>query len=412
MKKLDFFRTTGILILLTVIFLSGCKPGPSGDQQESAESEQMYVEPENQVAEEPRVIPCTEEDSLALVAFYHATYGDEWVDPWTFDGPVYYWEGITLSEEGRVTGISLPDFNIQGTFPEEMEALTELGRLNLDNNPVYGSILLLNYKDEYSSFHVWHHYNDIEPGFIEDQLNWFTASVYHPNGLDIYSTPEMSDENSVGSFGQGEVAYLLEPLNADPHDPVEIDGYSGTMRPVDLGYDTAWIFSGYLCKLPLPEGQLQSYFYDNLRLIYSLQIEHGYELLGGELIASDEGYSTEDIIKYEHGITVIESSGYYGGGTSIHFDRDFYDIQDVYLFGDVIRDGAFTEKFGRTFPDQPVKDTIKLSEETMEILTVSFDDEGGYLKQISISLEDIGYYEDLSIYVEEEHISLSWGGGD
>jgi len=117
---------------------------------------------------------------------------------------VFYWEGVTLSEKGRVTGISLPDNNIQGNLPEEMGTLTEIKVLNLDNNPVTGEILL---------------------------------------------------------------------------------------------------------------------------------------------------------------------------------------------------------------PDKVMKDTIFISEETLEILTVRFNEEEGYLEEISILLEDTGYFEDLSIVVDEEYIVLSWGGG-
>ena len=182
------------------------------------------------------------------------------------------------------------------------------------------------------------------------------------------------------------------------------------MRPVDLGNDTAWIFSGYLCKLPLPDNYMHSYFSETIRLLNTLEIEGGYEKQGDELTTNDEQYTWENNAWFEHGIMVRESSGYSGGGTSVVFGMEFFDIQEVYLFAEVYKEGAFSEKFGRSIPDQSRKDTIILSEETMEILTVRFDQEG-YLKEISISLEDIGYFEELSIYFEEEEVSLNWGGG-
>ena len=218
MRKLVLFRKPGFLILTILLVLYACQSGQTGNRQDTADSVQVYDEPEIQVAEEPQIIPCTQEDSLVLVAFFEATGGDEWIDPWTFDDPVFYWEGITLSEEGRVTGISLPAFNIQGSLPEEMETLAELKVLDLENNPVTGEILLLDYKYGESSYYEQRIYNDFESSFNEDQLNWYTAYVFHPEGLEIYATPEISDENSIGSFGQGEVVNLLEPLNADPHD--------------------------------------------------------------------------------------------------------------------------------------------------------------------------------------------------
>ncbi len=411
MRKPVLFQKPGILILTSVLILSACKSRQTDDRQDTADSVQVYVEPEIQVPEEPQIIPCTEEDSLSLVAFFNATHGDEWLDPWTFDDPVFYWEGITLSDEGIVTEISLPDFNIQGILPEELGNLTELKVLDLDNNPVTGEILLLDYKYGEDAFYERRTYNDFEPNFEENQLNWFTAYVYHPEGLEIYATPEISDENSIGSFGQGEVANLLEPLNADPHDMTEIDGYYGCMRPVDLGNDTAWIFSGYLCKLPLPEDFMHDYFSETIRLLYTLEVEGGYQKQDGELITNDEDYTYENITQLEYGISIVGTSAYAGGGTSVCFDLDFWDIQEVYLFADAYRGGEFTEKFGRSFPGQARKDTIILSEDTMEILTVRINEEDGSLEEISISLEDTGYFEELSISVGDEEICLNWGGG-
>ena len=78
-------------------------------------------------------------DSLALVAFYHATGGSGWTNDrdW-LKGPLGSWYGVTLNEAGRVTELSLERNNLTGFLPGELEALSALEELDLERNKISG----------------------------------------------------------------------------------------------------------------------------------------------------------------------------------------------------------------------------------------------------------------------------------
>jgi hypothetical protein len=80
-------------------------------------------------------------DSLALVAFYNATNGDNWNknDNW-LTGPVVTWRGITVGNNGRITSIDFYKNNLTGTLPPEIGNLSELSLLQIRNNSITGSI--------------------------------------------------------------------------------------------------------------------------------------------------------------------------------------------------------------------------------------------------------------------------------
>ena len=83
----------------------------------------------------------TAPDRDVLVALYNATGGDNWTTQtnWLTDNPLDTWHGVTV-ENGRVTGISLPDNNLNGVIPTALGNLTVLDSLRLDNNALSGSI--------------------------------------------------------------------------------------------------------------------------------------------------------------------------------------------------------------------------------------------------------------------------------
>lgn len=95
--------------------------------------------------------PCsvTTTDSLALVALYNATDGDNWTDNsnWLI-GPVCDWFGITVTGN-RVTQIILGDIdnnppqignNLTGTIPAELGNLDSLQYISLAGNQLTGNI--------------------------------------------------------------------------------------------------------------------------------------------------------------------------------------------------------------------------------------------------------------------------------
>ncbi len=87
------------------------------------------------------VCQVTEADSLALVAFYHATGGPEWTmqGNWLTNTPVGEWYGINIDNE-RVTGIDLYENNLTGSLPPELGVLSGLTRIYLPSNFLSGEI--------------------------------------------------------------------------------------------------------------------------------------------------------------------------------------------------------------------------------------------------------------------------------
>jgi M6 family metalloprotease-like protein/uncharacterized protein (TIGR02145 family) len=84
--------------------------------------------------------PAIVTDSLALVAFYHATGGPGWTnrDNW-LTGPLSSWYGITITDQ-RVTGVYMNQNNLTGSIPPEIGDLTGLTTLNLNRNQLTGNI--------------------------------------------------------------------------------------------------------------------------------------------------------------------------------------------------------------------------------------------------------------------------------
>ena len=81
------------------------------------------------------------QDSLALVAFYHAAGGEDWINRtgW-LEEPVMGWHGVTLNEEGRVVRLEVIRNNLTGHLSSQLSRLTELEYLYLVGNNLGGSI--------------------------------------------------------------------------------------------------------------------------------------------------------------------------------------------------------------------------------------------------------------------------------
>ena len=83
----------------------------------------------------------TATERAALVALYDATDGDNWTDNtnWKTQEPVGDWYGVTV-ENGVVTKLDIYRNNLTGTLPSEIEDLTNLEWLGLQNNNLRGEI--------------------------------------------------------------------------------------------------------------------------------------------------------------------------------------------------------------------------------------------------------------------------------
>ena len=92
------------------------------------------------VAMEDSVITTILQDSLALIALYDSSDGDNWTnnDNWK-SAPVSQWHGVTVTNN-RVTELQLGGNNLNGTIPTVVGDLTELTLLWLQNNILRGNI--------------------------------------------------------------------------------------------------------------------------------------------------------------------------------------------------------------------------------------------------------------------------------
>ncbi len=81
-------------------------------------------------AEDPR--------RTALVEIYESLDGDNWDDEkkvnWNSTEPVQSWEGVTM-EDGKITGLDLNGFGLNGSLPSAIGTLTDLVTLDLGSNP-------------------------------------------------------------------------------------------------------------------------------------------------------------------------------------------------------------------------------------------------------------------------------------
>jgi len=79
-------------------------------------------------------------DSLALVALYDSTNGDNWTNNTNWkSGPVSTWYGVTVTN-GRVTELDLDNNNLVGIIPTSIGNLDSLTRLKLNWNALTGAI--------------------------------------------------------------------------------------------------------------------------------------------------------------------------------------------------------------------------------------------------------------------------------
>ncbi|WP_417874072.1 leucine-rich repeat domain-containing protein [Xanthomarina gelatinilytica] len=70
-------------------------------------------------------------DKNALIAFYNATDGANWTDPWDLNADISTWKGVTTNVNGRVTELNHEQRKLNGTLPDDIGNLTELTKLTL-----------------------------------------------------------------------------------------------------------------------------------------------------------------------------------------------------------------------------------------------------------------------------------------
>lgn len=78
-------------------------------------------------------------EKQALIDFYLATNGENWVNTWDLNTPVDQWHGITV-KENKVTAISMLFNNVEGSLPNSIGSLENLKILELPFNKLSGEI--------------------------------------------------------------------------------------------------------------------------------------------------------------------------------------------------------------------------------------------------------------------------------
>ncbi len=80
---------------------------------------------------------CNNPERDALVALYHATAGQNWIDNsnWISDRPLQDWFGVSHDATSRVEQLNLESNNLSGVIPDALGNLTGIKSLNFGNNP-------------------------------------------------------------------------------------------------------------------------------------------------------------------------------------------------------------------------------------------------------------------------------------
>ena len=90
----------------------------------------------------PAASSSVETDREALIAFYNATDGPNWLvkHGWLTDAPIRDWYGVEVHDEGHVVGLILRGNRLSGEIPPELSTLLNLRVLSLEGNQLYGTI--------------------------------------------------------------------------------------------------------------------------------------------------------------------------------------------------------------------------------------------------------------------------------
>jgi Leucine rich repeat len=91
---------------------------------------------------EPKDPAVRESERRALVEFYEALGGPDWIerDFWGSDKPVGEWHGVTTDAEGRVVQLTIYDNNLTGPLSPAVCRLERLHTLHLSFNKIAGAL--------------------------------------------------------------------------------------------------------------------------------------------------------------------------------------------------------------------------------------------------------------------------------
>lgn len=232
-----------------------------------------------------------------------------------------------------------------------------------------------------------------ESSFSAPQIDKRIAYVYSTTGLDVYATPGAT---KIGHLKYGDRAELTEPLvNNVPADTLTMGGLTGHYSGISYEGKPAYIFTGFLLNLPVPDQGIAvlDYCLDNLHLIKpGTKSSHECDC---------DSMSNEETFEFEHGITVSRKTYYESYDFSVLF-RNRMTLQEAYLFSTY-----FFSTIAREFEEFPA---VPFEEEKEGGVTVTVTAKGEYITSIVVATGE-GCYEEEGIHEKDDHILMSANGG-
>lgn len=248
--------------MLCVLILTSAFPGMAMEKHKAT-----IVGADGTVLQDEEVRTVHIDDSLALVAFYHSTNGDQWIEEgragWLVD-PVVHWEGVDrvdnvgtdVDPEWRVTRFGLarnvivipgpipPEFGnmehlqrfdnrvnqLSGNFPVELTTLEHFARFQARNNVMSGSPPWVE-MSQMPSLDRWEVQNEpFRPGeVVGNTFNYFGGDI----PAEIGNMPQLQRINL--SFNEFTGVFPAEISNVETMERFVIRGNYFTGPMPDLG---------------------------------------------------------------------------------------------------------------------------------------------------------------------------------
>ncbi|MFO7891109.1 MAG: choice-of-anchor D domain-containing protein, partial [bacterium] len=201
-KTIDSLIVSGLSPEVSYYFVIKTQTNPHPDNSNTVVSDQ---------SEEISCTTLQSQDSLALIALYNSTDGDNWTDNSNWlSQPIEEWYGVTVNN-GYVTSLELNDNNLNGTIPSELEKLFKLEVIKLNSNQLTGTVptsltKLTNLLNNSSDFR-WN-------GLYTDDNTLRTFINNKQKGNDWESTQTIAPENvSCGSATANSIKVTWTPIS-------------------------------------------------------------------------------------------------------------------------------------------------------------------------------------------------------
>lgn len=185
--------------LVSSLFALTLLLGVSGGPALAADASDNGAKPAGSIPE-PRDPAIREREREALIAFYEALGGPDWIerDFWLTDRPVGEWHGVETDSDGRVVRLTIYDNNLEGEMSPAVCRLERLHTLHLSFNKISG-VLPEKLGDCRALKNLWLKGNKLT-GPIPDSVAVLPELEYldvHANDLDgelpkVWNTPKLA----------------------------------------------------------------------------------------------------------------------------------------------------------------------------------------------------------------------------